>query len=124
MIVNVPDVTADSATVQTIDVGQVRVGPVSVGELVVNNTDASATGASGVLRGVSVQISIEVSLSWRVNVGGHFGIDESDTYSWIFRFTVNVGDVTLPALNNIRLSIPDVTGQNMSADIVPMPLAL
>jgi hypothetical protein len=116
LLANVPTLDVTQATLQTIDVGQVTVGPITVGSLVLNNADVAITSGHAVLTNVSVTISIQLSVEWHVHVGLPDwipDIDIGDTYNLgTFSFgPVTVGNVTIPALNNVRLNVPTVTAQ-------------
>lgn len=129
MQVTSPELTVDAANLQVIDIGQVRVGPIQVGSLTINNTTAALTGAAAILHNVSVEISIHVALEWHVHVGMPDwipDINEGDTHDLgSLRFPpLSIGDVTLPALNDINLDIPTITGQNVSAGVDPLTLSL
>ena len=129
MQVTVPALDVQQANIQTIDIGNVTIGPITVGDLVVNNADFAMTGAHGRLQSVSVRISIHVTFDWHIHVGLPDGIpdinigDSYDLGNLVFG-PVNVGDIDIPALNNIHLHIPTLTAQNMSAAANPLGLHL
>jgi hypothetical protein len=127
--VAVPALDVQQANIQTIDIGSVTIGPITVGDLVVNNVDFAMTGAHGRLQSVSVRISIHVTFDWHIHVGLPDGIpdinigDSYDLGSLVFG-PVNIGDIDIPALNDIHLHIPTLTGQNLSASANPLGLHL
>ena len=85
------------------------------------------TGAHGLLQSVSVRISIHVGVDWHVHVGMPDwipDIDIGDSYdlgSLVFG-PINIGDISIPALNDIHIHIPTLTAQNVGA--APAPLGL
>jgi hypothetical protein len=109
-------------------VGQVSIGPITVGQLVVNGTDFSMSAAQGVLRNVSVTVTLHISVEWHVHIGlpdGIPDIDVGDTYDLgSFSFSMPVGDIVIPGLNNVHLNIPSLTAQNISASASPLSLQL
>jgi hypothetical protein len=122
--VRVPDANIQSAQVSTVAVGDVSIGPITVGELVVHNTDFAVTAGVGVLQGVTVTVTIHVSFTWHIHIGlpdGIPDIDEGDTYDLgSLSFSMPVGTVTLPALNNIHLHIPTLVAENVTTDASPL----
>ena len=128
MQANVPQLDVQQANLQTIDIGQVAIGPITVGDLVLNNADVSITRAQGVLTNVSVTVSVHVTGEWHVHVGMPDwipDIDFGDTFDLgTFQFSMNVGNIVLPGLNNIHLNIPSLTAQNMSVAASPLSLSL
>ena len=129
MQVKVPVLDVQQATVQTINIGQVAIGPITVGNLVVNNTNAAISAGQGVLTNVSVTVTISISVEWHVHVGMPDWIpdlDVGDTYNLgsISFGPVNVGNIVIPGLSNVHLSIPNLTAQNMSAAAGPLSVQL
>jgi hypothetical protein len=120
MKIKVPTLNAQQANIQTIDIGQVVIGPISVDTLTLSNADFTMSAAQGVLSQVKVSISIHISVEWHVHVGlpdGIPDIDIGDTYDLgsIGFGPINIGNVVIPGLNNIKLHIPSLTAQNITA---------
>lgn len=129
MFIKVPTIDVQKATLQTIDIGQVKIGPIAVDKLVVNNAAFAITGAQAVLSNMSVTISVQVSVEWRIHIGLPDwipDIDEGDTYNLgsVGFGPINIGNVTIPGLSNINLNIPNVTAQNMSVTANPVALQM
>lgn len=128
MQVNIPKLEIQRAGLTTISVGQVAIGPITVGSLVLDNADFSLTGAQGLLRNVSVTATVKVSVEWHVHVGlpGPIpDIDEGDTFDLgSLSFPASVGDVSIPALNNVHINIPALNAQNLSVAANPLGLQL
>jgi hypothetical protein len=130
MKIKVPTLNAQQANIQTIDIGQVVIGPITVGNLTLSNADFAMSAAQGVLTDVNVSISIHISVEWHVHVGLPDGIpdidigDTSDLGSIGFG-PINIGNVVIPGLNNIKLHIPSLTAQNItSAPSSPVTIQL
>ncbi len=128
MLVNVPQLDVQQAGLQTITIGPITIGPITVGELVLDNADFSLSAAQGVLQNMSVTVTIHLSVEWHVHVGLPDwipDIDIGDTYDLgSFSFSVTVGNVVIPGLNNIHLHIPSLTAQNTSVSADPLALQL
>jgi hypothetical protein len=71
---------------------------------------------------------LAISVEWHVHVGLPFPIpdvDVGDTFDLgSFSFSMPVGDVVLPGLNNLRFDIPSLTAQNASVSANPVSLQL
>ena len=129
MLAKVPKLDAQQAGLQTVSVGQVAIGPISVGQLTLSNVDFSISGpqgAQGVLRNVSVTITLDISVEWHVHID--FPIHDIDEGG-----TIHLGSVSITAptiseinilLNNVNLNIPSLTAQNISASASPLGLQL
>lgn len=128
MEVNVPKLQIQQAGLTSISVGQIAIGPITVESLTLDDADFTLTGAQGLLRNVSVTISIKVSVEWHVHVGlpdGIPDIDVGDTYDLgSLSFPASVGDISIPALNNVHINIAALNAQNLSAAASPLSLQL
>jgi hypothetical protein len=128
VLAKVPKLDAQHAGLQAVSVGQVAIGPITVGQLVLNGTDFSMSGAHGVLRNVGVTVTLHISVEWHIHIGlpdGIPDIDVGDTYDLgSFSFSMPVGDIVIPALNNVHVNIPNLTAQNISASASPLSLQL
>ncbi len=129
MKLKVPTLKAQQAKIQTIDLGEVGIGPITVANLVLSNADFTMSAASGMLTGTSVSISIDITLEAHVHVGLPDGIPDIDldaTYQYpLVVGPIDLGNVTIPGLNNIQLHIPSLTAQQISvAPSSPVPIQL
>src|ERR1051325_2433399 len=87
------------------------------------------SAAQGVLQNVSVQMSIDVSVTWAVHVGMPDWIPDinvGDTYHLgALNFpAIGIGDIVIPGLNTIPLHIPTLTAQTLSVSADPLALQL
>ena len=128
MLAKVPQLDIKQAGLQTVALGQVSIGPITVGELVLNGADFAMSAAKGVLQNVSVTVTLRISVEWHVHVGlpdGIPDIDIGDTYDLgSFDFSMPVGDIVIPGLNNLNFHIPSLTAQNLSVAAAPVGLQL
>lgn len=124
MKVAIPEVGVQGASLASIDVGQVGIGPIQVGELVLDNADVTMSAALGVLRNVRVRVTLNITLSWHVHIGLPWPFDDidfGDSYDLGSpSFSMTVGDVTIPGLNNVRVHIPSLTAANVSTSADPL----
>jgi hypothetical protein len=128
VLARVPQLNVKQAGLQSVSVGQVAVGPISVGSLVLNNADLSLSAARGVLQNMSVKLTLHITVEWHVHVGlpdGIPDIDIGDTFDLgSFSFSLAVGNVVIPGLNNLHFHIPSLTAQNLSVSANPVGLQL
>lgn len=117
MLATVADLSAASADIAQVHLGQVGVGPVTVRELTLSGTELSMTGARGVLQGVHVTVTLHISLEWHVHVGLPWPIPDVDVGDTVdmgaFSFGMPAGDITLPHLDDLRFALPSVTAQDV-----------
>jgi hypothetical protein len=128
VLAKVPDLTAAHARIQTISIGQLGIGPIAVGALVLNNIDFSMSAAQGVLENLRVIVTLHITFEWHIHVGlpdGIPDIDVGDTYDLgSFSFSMPVGNVVIPGLNNLRFHIPSLNAQNLAVTASPVGLQL
>jgi hypothetical protein len=128
VLAKVPKLDAQQAGLQTVSVGQVAIGPIAIGQLVVNGVDFSMSGAQGVLRNVSVTVTLDISVEWHVHVGLPDKIPDINEGGTIplgsFSFTAPTIPQINILLNNVHLNIPSLTAQTISASASPLGLQL
>ena len=129
MLANVPTLDIQQMNVRTVDIGQVAIGPITVGDLVLNDIDVSMSAAQAVLTDVSVRVSIHVSVDWDIHIGMPDwipDIDVGDSYNLgtVSFGPINIGNVVIPGITNLRLQIPTMTAQNITAAADPIALHL
>jgi hypothetical protein len=128
LFLHVPQLEVQQAGLQSIAIGQLAIGPITVGELILSDTDFSMSAAQAVLQNMSVTVTLRIKVEWHVHVGLPDGIPDiniGDTYDLgSFDFSMPVGNVVLPGLNNIHVHIPSLTAQNMSVAASPLSVQL
>ena len=128
VLAKVPQLSVNQANLQSVSIGQVGLGPISVGSLVLNNIDFSMSAAQGVLQNMSVTVTLRISVEWHVHIplpDGIPDIDVGDTYNLgSFGFSLPVGNVVIPGLNNLNFHIPSLTAQNLAVSASPVSLQL
>ena len=113
MKLTVPQVSVQRAGLASISVGHVGVGPIRVGQLVLENADVKMSAAHALLSNVRVTVTLRISIAWRVHVGLPWpfdDIDVGDSYDLGSpSFSMGVGNITIPSLDDVRISIPSLT---------------
>src|ERR1700722_11479242 len=110
--INIAHITAQLGSVGHVTIGQVTVGNVTVGTLTLNNTTATLESANAYLQNVGMNLELQFTLNWSYNVGFWSG-SGSDGLGSLW-FSMNLGNVAVPSLGNIKLTIPEVSLKNMA----------
>jgi hypothetical protein len=122
--VRVPEVDIQRAGITAISVGQVGIGPIRIGELVLDNADFTMSAGLAVLEDVDVTVTLAISLRWEIHINLPWPIPDIDLGDTIDlgspSFSMSVGNVTIPGLNDVRVRIPTLTASNTSAAISPL----
>ncbi|WP_448628516.1 hypothetical protein [Geodermatophilus sp. URMC 64] len=115
----IPDAQIDRLTVGRISVGQLDAGPVRVGRLVLNDARTSVRTGTAAFRNLRVELQLELRLRWTVSVD--LGFLEK---TWdgtielgVQKPTIRVGDLTLPGLQRLDLTLASVAVEDLRADV-------
>jgi len=126
MQVKAPQISVKQAALQTVSVGHLGIGPITVGNLAINNVGFTVVSGHGVLQNVQVTLTLRLSVEWHIHVGlpdGIPDIDLGDTYDLgSFSVSLPVGDISLPALSNLKFDIPTLAAQNLTVSADPLSL--
>lgn len=116
--INVEQILAESGTVGQVTVGQVAVGNVVVESLTLHNTQANLKSGNAYLENVGITIELKFKLHWWYDIGIYSDSGDEDLGS--LSFAMNVGNVAVPSLTNIQMTIPAVTVNNVAAQVNPL----
>jgi hypothetical protein len=117
--IGIAQAAVDSGTVGKIEIDKIAPGAVDVGSLTLTGTDLAVKSGSALLRGVRFVLQLDVTLHWWYDFG-IFGSGSGDDGLGSYYFPFNAGDVVVPALSNIALTIPSLSATNISAGIAPL----
>lgn len=108
--------------VGAISVGQVGIGPIQIGHLVVSDFELNAAGDGALLRNFRVTITYAMSIEWRLRleVPGAVAEDSGTVDLGIQNFEVGFGDIKLPGLENLKISIDSLNVDNVAATAAPI----
>lgn len=115
---NVAQVSAASGTVADIKVGEIVLGGLTIQQLSLQGTSLDIAAASASLTGVRVVINLDFQFDWWVNLG--FWSDSGSADLGSLSFGIDLGNVAIPSLNRIPLSIPNIVVANLSAAAAPI----
>ena len=116
--IKIAQVAASSGTVVDLEIDKVVLGGVTIGQLVLQGTSLDIASGSAFLQNVRIVITLDFTFNWSVNV--FFWSDSGSINLGSLSFGLDLGNVSIPALNNIPLNVPNVVIANLSAIIPPL----
>jgi hypothetical protein len=116
--IDIAQVAVASGQVAQIEIDKIAPGTAQVGGLSLTTTNLTIKSGTALLNGVRFVLQLEFTLDWWYNFGLVSGSGTDNLGSLFFPF--NAGNVVVPALNNISLTIPNVTATNVTAGIAPI----
>jgi hypothetical protein len=112
------ELLATSGSAGEVSIDKVLLGDASIDNIRVSNAAATLHAGSAYLEGVSVNLELQFNVDWWYDIGIY---DDDGTWSlgsmWI---GLNVGNVTIPSLSDIKMNIPAVTVSNVRAQMPPI----
>lgn len=116
--INIAQITAASGTAVDIEIDKIVLGGLTIGQLTLQGTSLDIASGSAFLQNVRIVISLDFTFNWSVDV--FFWSDSGSIDLGTLTFPVSLGNVAIPALNNIPLNIPNIVLANLSAAIAPL----
>jgi hypothetical protein len=116
--INIAQIAAQMGTVGHVTVGQVALGNVTIGTLTLNTTAATLESSQAQLMNVGMNLELQFTLNWSYNIAWFSG-SGSDNLGSLW-FSVNLGNVNVPSLGNIKLQIPKISLQNLAVQVPPI----
>jgi len=116
--IGIAQVQTASGQVAAIEVDKITPGAAHVGGFSLTGTSFAINSGTAFLQNVRFLLRLEFTLTYWWSLGfisGH-GSDNLGTIAIPF----NAGDVLVPTLNNISLTIPNIAATNVSASIAPL----
>ncbi len=104
-----------------IKVEEIVLGGVTIGQLTLEGTTLEIASASAALQAVRVVIHLDFSFDWWINLG--FWSDSGSASLGSLSFALDLGNVAIPSLGNIPLSVPNIAIANLSAVVAPVAAA-
>jgi len=116
--INIAQANVASGTAADIKIDQIVLGGVTIGQLTLQGTSLDIASGSAFLENVRIVITLAFEYDWWINLG--FFSDSGTASLGSLSFGVSLGNVNIPSLNNIPLSIPNVVFANLSATVSPL----
>ncbi|MDX1981717.1 MAG: hypothetical protein SFV51_15720, partial [Bryobacteraceae bacterium] len=116
--ITVGNITAPTGSIGGLTVDKIVLGDVTIGTLTLLNTAVNVTSGTAHLNGVKVVLELACTANWWYDIAV---FSDSGTLNLgSLYFSMNVGDVQVPAFENISLAIPAVAVKNVQAAIPPI----
>ena len=120
----VDQVSVTEGTIKDIDIDKVNLGSATIGHIELANVDANLKSSKAFLRDVRSIVELDFFLDWKVDLGwvGEWG---GTDHLGDIDIPVALGNIDIPDLSDIQLSIPTIDIPNIAAEMAPiMPLSL
>lgn len=116
--INIAQANVVSGTVADIKIDEIVLGGVTIGQLTLQGMSLDIASGSAFLDNVRIVITLAFEYDWWINLG--FFSDSGSASLGSLSFGVSLGNVNVPSLNNIPLSVPNVVFANLSAAVAPL----
>lgn len=116
--IKIAQITGASGTIGDIEIDKMTLGGVTIGTLTMNNTSIDMTSGSALAQNVRVVMQLHFFFNFSVDIFVWSDSDSLDLGS--LNIPVNVGNLTIPSLSNIPLSIPSLVATKVSAVASPL----
>lgn len=122
--INLPRFISASGSVSSIKIDEIKLGVASVDSVDIQNVDTQVDTGEIIMEdtraivslGMSFEYGIHIPLPWPFS---DINIDDTITIGTI-RFPFEIGDISIPALDNIDLDIPSATLEDIQASLEPV----
>jgi len=119
--VNIAQAAIASGAVADIKIEEIVLGGVTIGQLTLEGTTLDIAAASAALQAVRIVINLDFAFDWWINLG--FWSDSGTASLGSLSFALDLGNVSIPSLGNIPLSVPNIAIANLSAVVAPIAAA-
>jgi hypothetical protein len=116
--INIAQILAASGNLGDIEVDKIVLGSAHIDQLIVQGTTLDLHSGSAFLQNVRTILDLNLSLDWSVSIG--FASASGTINLGTLSFGINLGNILVPTLNNIPISIPQISASNVTADIAPI----
>ena len=117
--ININQVRAESGSLSDLDIDKVVLGNATIDKIILTGTSARLNSARAFLQNVRVILELQFSLEWKVDLGWLGSWGDTDNLGSL-PFGMNLGNVSIPSLANIDMSIPSVSVDGVQAQMNPI----
>lgn len=117
--VRIDQVNIRSGAINSLDVDKVLLGTATIERIQINGLSANLQNGAATLKNVRTIIELGFALEWKIDLGFIGSWSGSDNLGSI-DIPFAVGDIAIPALNDIQLFIPSVEVPGVSALMEPL----
>jgi hypothetical protein len=116
--INIAQAAGASATVADIKIDEIVLGGVTIGELSLQGASLDIASGSAALQNVRIVITLDFQFNWWINLG--FWSDSGSADLGSMSFALDLGNVAIPSLGNIPLSVPNIALASLNAAFAPI----
>lgn len=116
--INIAQASVVSGAIADIKIDEIVLGGLTIGQLVLQGTSLNVAAGSAFLDNVRIVITLDFTFGWWINLG--FWSDSGTADLGSLSFGLSLGNVSIPSLNNIPLTVPNAVLANLSAAIAPI----
>jgi hypothetical protein len=116
--INLAQAAIASGAAADIKIEAIVLGGVTIGQLTLEGTSLDIAAASAALESVRVVINLDFSFDWWINLG--FWSDSGSNSLGSLSFALDLGNVSIPSLGNIPITVPNIAIANLSAVVAPI----
>lgn len=116
--INLAQIAAASATVADIKIDEIVLGGVTIGQLTLQGTSLDLASGSASLQNVRIIITLDFQFDWWINLG--FWSDSGTADLGSLSVPLDLGNVAIPSLGNIPLSVPNIALASLNAAFAPV----
>lgn len=116
--IDISQLSAASGAFGNLDIDRVELGTARIEKLLVHNTSATIQSGYAFLRNVRLNLELKLTLDWWYDVLIDEGSGTKKLSSlW---FAISMGDVRIPELEDIHMTIPSMSVENLQTDLSPI----
>lgn len=116
--INIAQASVASGSVADIKIGEIVLGGITIGQLTLQGTSLDIASGSASLQSVRIVITLDFQFDWWINLG--FWSDSGSADLGGLSFALDLGNVSIPSLGSIPLSIPNIVIANLTAAVAPV----
>lgn len=116
--VNIEELAVNSGTIGNISIDKVNIGTAKIDKVTLANTVATVKAGNVFLQNVRMNLELQFHLDWSYDVW--FASDSGTVDLGSMGFSMTIGNVTVPALQDIHLNVPSVDIHNVTGSIPPI----
>jgi len=116
--INIAQGNIASGTIADIKVDEIVLGGITIGQVILEGTSLNVAAGSAFLDNVRIVITLDFAFDWWINLG--FWSDSGTADLGSLSFGLSLGNVSIPSLNNIPLSVPNAVLANLAAAVDPI----
>jgi hypothetical protein len=117
--VDISQIAVVSGTAGSLGVERIEIGDAVIDRLVVEGVSASIQAGTTMLQDVRFVLELRLSVDWWYDFGW-LGSGGDTVNLPSLSFGLNIGNVLVPSLDDINLSVPSATVNNAGASIAPI----